>query len=239
MITCYVVDDEYHAIEILCDIIENIPGLQLLGHTTNPLNALEFITTQVPPDLTFADINMPEMTGIEFAALVNDYTTVVFTTAYDHFAVEAFEKEAFDYLLKPVTRERFLKCLTKYRKGHKPNIQAKEEYFYIKGDIKGKMIRVITADIMYIEGALNYVIIHMADGKHEITYLTMGELQNQLSGHFLRVHRSFIVNSDKIKTVGGNSIVLDDKTVLSIGTVYKNDVFDSLNRRLIKTKRIL
>src|ERR1700742_1603365 len=101
MVTCYVIDDESHAVETLCDIIDRSPGLELVGHTTNPLIGLDYITNQYPPDLTFVDINMPEMSGIEFATLVGQLTAIIFTTAYENFAVTAFEKNAFDYLLKP------------------------------------------------------------------------------------------------------------------------------------------
>jgi len=240
MITCYVIDDEFHAVEILRDFIENTPGLELVGYTTNPLVGLDFVTSQNAPDLTFVDINMPELSGLEFATLVNLCTTVIFTTAYDHFAVQAFEKEALDYLLKPITKERFLKCVTKYKKQSHPDVHhPRNKYFYIKGDVKGKMIRITTTDITYIEGALNYIIIHTGDGKHEITYLTMGELQANLPGNFSRIHRSYIVNTDKITTIGGNNIILEDRTSLNIGSAYKDSFFEHLDKRLVKTKRIL
>lgn len=238
MISCYVIDDEFHAIETLSDIITSTPGLELIGTSTNPLVGLEFITSVKEPDLTFVDINMPQLSGMEFASLVNRLTTIIFTTAYNNFAVEAFEKEAFDYLLKPITMERFLKCITKYRKKNKPAEQLTEDHFYIQGNVKGKMIRVNINEIIYIEGALNYIIIHFSEGERQITYLTMGEIENYLKEKdFSRIHRSFIINNNKIQSINGNEIILQDKTVLNIGQAYKTLFFEDLHKKTIKTKR--
>lgn len=242
MITCYVIDDEDHAIETLSDLIEQTPGLSLLGSTTNPLAGLEYLTSSTAPDITFVDINMPELSGIEFASLVSNATKIVFTTAYPNYGVEAFEKEAFDYLLKPITPKRFLQTILKYKNlaGKAPAAPATaDEYFYVKCDVKGKMTRIKLADITYIEGALNYVIIHLIDNKQQITYLTMSELQNSLADStFSRIHRSYIVNNTMVKHISGNTIILDDKTILNIGNSYKDSFFENLNKRLIKTKRM-
>jgi len=240
MIKCYVIDDEFHAVETLSDLITSIPGLTLVGHATNPLVGLEYITSSSPPDLTFIDINMPELSGIELAALINPFTTVIFTTAYEKFAVEAFEKDALDYLLKPISRERFLKCITKFKKQQvKNNSHPEHDYFYIKGDTKGKVIRINIGEITYIEGALNYIIIHTTDGKHNITYLTMGEIQAYLPEHnFSRIHRSFIINNHKIKSITDSDVVLINNMTLTIGPVYKEPFFTRVNSTVIKTKRI-
>lgn len=239
MITCYIIDDEFHAIETLSDMIADTPGLKLVGTATDPLVGFEYITSNEAPDLTFLDIHMPKLSGLELATLVNQLTTIIFTTAYDKFAVQAFEKDALDYLLKPITPERFLKCIAKYKKGRVAT-PVKEPYFYIKGDIKGKMIRINLDQITYIEGALNYIIIHLVEGKSEITYLTMTEIEQYLPPNdFSRIHRSFIVNNHKIKSIGGNDIILNDKTALTIGPAYKEPFFNKLNENLIKTKRSL
>jgi len=238
MIKCYVIDDEFHAIEILCDLISKTPGLELVGHATNPLVGLDFVTANAP-DLTFVDINMPELSGLEFAELVNMYTNIIFTTAYDQFAVKAFEKEALDYLLKPIAHERFLKCINKYKKQNAKFRHIVQDHFYVKCDVKSKMVRINTADVVFIEGALNYIIIHTSDGKQQITYLTMGEIQNYLPLEtFSRIHKSFIINNTKIKSISGNVISLENKTLLSIGNAYKEAFFLNLNKTLIKTKRI-
>jgi DNA-binding LytR/AlgR family response regulator len=238
MISCYIIDDEFHAIENLSDIIIATPGLELIGTATDPLLGFEFITSQQVPDITFLDIHMPKLSGMELASLVKHLTKVVFTTAYDQFAVQAFEKEALDYLLKPITQERFLQCISKYKKQNDNIAPVKEPFFYIRTDTKSKMTRVNLDQITYIEGALNYIIIHLKDGKSEITYLTMGEIEAYLPDKdFSRMHRSFIVNHHQIKSINGNDITLLDKTTLNIGPAYKETFFEKLNKNLIKTKR--
>jgi DNA-binding LytR/AlgR family response regulator len=241
MITCYVIDDELHSIEILCDLITKTPGLELIGYATNPLVGLDFITSKKKPNLTFVDIDMPSLSGIELAQLINIYTNVIFTTAFNNFALEAFDKEAFDYLLKPVIYERFLKSINKYKKYiTNESTFNRKEYFYVKGEIKGKMIRINVSEITFIEGALNYVTIHLVDKTTQITYLTLGELLNQLPElQFARIHRSFIVNTEKIKIINANNITLQDKTVIPIGNAFKEGLFQALNQNLLKTKRTL
>ncbi|MGZ3756325.1 MAG: LytR/AlgR family response regulator transcription factor [Mucilaginibacter sp.] len=239
MITCYVVDDEQHAVEILCDLITETPGLKLTGFTTNPSVALDTIISTEAPDLTFVDINMPKLSGMELAQMINNYTRVIFTTAYDQFAVEAFEKDAFDYLLKPITNDRFLKCITKYKKQLLKTPPAQQDgYFYIKGDVKGKIIRINLKDIIYVEGALNYVLIYTTDGKKHATYLTMEEMMNALpETAFSRIHRSFIVSNDKIKSASGGDITLYNNASLVIGDSYKKSFFEKLSQNTLKTKR--
>lgn len=238
MITCFVVDDEFHAVETLTDLIESIPGLKLSGTATNPLEALRFITSMQPPDITFLDINMPEISGVELAGMLSPVTTVILTTAYSDYGLDAFNRGVFDYLLKPITRERFIQCLSKYNK-YRPQTKpdAEKSFFFIKSETKGKLIKIKTMDILYIEGALNYIIINTVEGKH-ITYLTMSEVRYHLPEYlFYRIHKSFIVNVDRIKMVNGATLYLEDKTVLSIGVSYRNDFNDFIQTKLLKSKR--
>jgi DNA-binding LytR/AlgR family response regulator len=239
MISCYIIDDEFHAIEILSDLIALTPGLELAGHQTSPLMALEDLQSSRPPDITFIDIHMPELSGMAFAAHVQQLTTVIFTTAYAKFAVEAFERDAFDYLLKPISQERFLTCITKYKKKlGGPAARPKEDFFYVKSDVKGKMVRINTPDITYIEGALNYVIIHLLSDTKQITYLTMSEIEQYLpENDFLRIHKSFIVNTQKIRFITGEEISLVDKSILSIGSAYKAQFLERLNPAVLISKR--
>src|SRR6185437_11434262 len=159
-LTCYIVDDETHSIEILKSFIEKTPGLTLTGSATDPLFALNEVMVDDPPDVTFLDVDMPELSGMEFAELVNAHTRIIFTTSFCEYAVEAFEKNAEDYLLKPIGYERFLKAIKKV----KTNILNKErknnrvdEFFLIKSDVKGKMIKIIKNDIILVEAMQNYV----------------------------------------------------------------------------------
>lgn len=235
MINCFVVDDELHAVERLCSLIANTPGLALLGQETNPLAGLDRVIA-VPPDLIFLDINMPDFSGIEFAEMVHHCTSIVFTTAHPHYAVEAFEKGAFDYLLKPISNERFLRCITNYKKQRTGTVSiVHEEYFYVVCDMKGKLIRIMTSEILYVEGALNYIIIHLRDGTQQITYLAIGEFFQRLpKNKFSRIHRSFVVNTDRVKLILGNCLTLEDGTILKIGGAFKDEFFERVNQKLIR-----
>ena len=155
MFTCYVLDDEYHAIEVLSGYINNTSGLSLIGSSVDTTKALDDIISERPPDITFVDVEMPQISGIEFSGLVNPYTSVVITTAFPGYALQAFENEVLDYLLKPINYERFLRSVLKIKKSvHTKNDKTRnpaKEHFFIKTDIKGKMIRINYGDINYIE----------------------------------------------------------------------------------------
>jgi len=238
MISCYIIDDEPHAIEILTDLISQIPGLGLAGSATNPLVGLEAITSGLKPDLTFVDINMPELSGMELAAMIAPFTTVVFTTAYDQHAVEAFEKNALDYLLKPVTIERFLRCVNKYRTS-RPLKSDESDHFFIKGEVRKKFIRVNLDEIMYVEASRNYVIIFLEDGQKLRAYLTLSEVEEHLpSERFSRLHLSFIVNDEKIKVIAGSEVFLrNNKALMMGGGPYRESFLAKVDKTVLRTKR--
>jgi DNA-binding LytR/AlgR family response regulator len=237
---CYVVDDEYHSVEMLIEYIEKTDGLELQGFSTNPLTALNEVTGAHPPDITFLDVEMPELSGMEFASLVNLYTTIIFTTSFREFAVEAFEKEAFDFLLKPISYVRFRKCIQRIqRNAIQTNYikKDKREFFFVKSDIKGKMIKVIVDNIIYIEGAQNYIKIHLHSGEI-MPYLTINEIEQYLpKEQFSRIHQSFIINNDCIKTVEQSRVTLENNTCLNLGRFYKETFLLKVNELLLKSKR--
>ncbi len=238
MITCYIVDDESHAIETLAAYIEKAPGLSLIGSATNPLVALDEITTSVQPDITFLDVDMPQLSGLELAGLINDRTKVIFTTAFSEYAVAAFEKNASDYLLKPISFERFLTSIKKVTDSlPSKNANSQEDHFYIKSNIKGKLIKLFFGDIVHIESIKNYLSIFTSENKF-VTYLTMKEIEKVLpDNQFLRVHKSFIVNINKITTIDGSSIQLSGKTKIPVGQTYKNILQDYISQKLIASSR--
>lgn len=240
MFTCYIVDDESHAIETLASYIKKAPGLELLGSSTNPLEALELINNTVHPDITFLDIDMPQLSGLDLAGLINDRTKVIFTTAFPDYALGAFEKNAADYLLKPISFERFLNSVKKVGeqiKTQKPNHPA-NDHIFIKTNIKGKVTRLNFTDIVYVESIKNYVIIFTADEKM-ITYLTMKELEAALpSERFFRVHKSYIVNAERIKTVNGVNILLQNNISIPLGQIYKAALQDYINTKLVSSSRL-
>ncbi|WP_276360177.1 LytTR family DNA-binding domain-containing protein [Daejeonella sp. H1SJ63] len=239
MFTCYIVDDEPHAIETLASYIKKAPGLELLGSSTNPLEALELINTSVHPDITFLDIDMPQLSGLDLAGLISDRTAVIFTTAFPDYALGAFEKNAADYLLKPISFERFLNSVKKVSGHIKTQIPTPEnDHIFIKTNIKGKVTRLNLTDLIYVESIKNYVIIYTADEKL-ITYLTMKELEAALpSERFFRVHKSYIVNADRIKTVNGVNILLQNNIPIPLGQIYKIALQDYINAKLVSSSRL-
>ncbi|SIT95247.1 LytR/AlgR family response regulator transcription factor [Pontibacter indicus] len=242
MITCYIVDDEAHAIQVLTRYIQQTPGLQLLGSEENPLLALDAITRGLyKPDIVFADVEMPQLSGVKLAELLAPHTRVVFTTAYSGFALDAFDRDAVDYLLKPILYERFLVSVTRIRERRNalsPFSGKEEAYCYVKGDSRGKLVRVVLSHIQYIQAMQNYLILHLRD-KKVITYLTLQELEERLpAGAFTRVHKSFIVPYAKVHTVEGNQVILENQDVVPLGPSYREPFLQNVNARLIKSKRL-
>lgn len=244
MTTCYVVDDERHAIEVLSRYIQNTPGLWLVGSEENPVQALDAITSgKLSADITFLDVDMPQLSGVDLAGLINGRTTVVFTTAYPDYAYQAFEKNVVDFLLKPISYERFLRAVSKV----KETLQSRQAipvsaqnngYFFIKTDVKGKFVRVNFDEISYVEAMQNYVRIQTPTEKLT-TYLSMKEIEEHLpSTDFARVHKSFIVHLTKVKTVEGNQIVLNDGSTVALGSSYRAAFLEMINAKLVKSKRM-
>jgi DNA-binding LytR/AlgR family response regulator len=239
--SCYIIDDESDAVALLKDYIEQTPGLELMGFSQNPLVALDELTSKNAPDITFMDVDMRQLSGMELAGMVNLYTSIVFTTAHPEYALQAFDQEAFDYLLKPIDYRRFLKCIQKAKRKMKrrtdTDSQDKDDFFNIKSEIKGRMVKIRFDEVMYIEGAVNYIQIHTREEKH-MTYLTMREIERHLPRHlFARVHRSFIVNIDYVKVTERAQVKLTNGESLVMGDHYKQKFLDFMDARLVKTDR--
>lgn len=244
MISCYIVDDEAHAIKVLTRYIEQTPGLLLLGSEENPLRALDAISRGLhQPDIVFADVEMPQLSGVKLAELLAPHARVVFTTAYSGFALEAFDRNAVDYLLKPILYERFLVTVSRLREQRQALSpcavkQDADAYCYVKGESKGKMVRVVFGHIRYIESMQNYLLLHL-QGKSIITYLTLQEIEERLpAGMFSRVHKSYIVPYAKVLAVEGNQVILEGNTVIPLGPAYRDSFLQNVNARLIKSKRL-
>lgn len=237
-LSCYLIDDEYHALDILEDHIRRTPGLTLAGRTTDPLQGLEALSSGKAPDLTFIDIDMPELSGLDLAGLVNRSTTVIFTTSYREYAVEAFEKEAADYLLKPIFYERFLKCIQRVRLGlQKQNVPALSPTLFVKTGVKGRLRGIPIEDIRYAAAALNYIEIFLPE-ERVLTYLTLGELMAQLpEDRFSRIHRSYLVNHRFIGTLEYSRLTLNDQTVLPVGRLYRAGFRLKMNDLVLLSKR--
>jgi len=236
-LSCYIVDDEPHAIRILEDFIRKTPGLELAGSSNKALEALEQIAS-LRPGLTFLDVDMPELNGLQVAGMVNTQTTVIFTTAYREYAPEAFEKEAADYLLKPISYERFLVCIQKIRKRAAPLVEnqpALPAFFFVKTGIKEKLLQVNVQDVMYISGFDHYVEIQLRD-ERIVTYLKLSEALGKLPPEqFSQIHKSHIVNHAFIRSLEPGQVKLQDQTVLPIGRAYKAAFRDKISSALINT----
>lgn len=229
-----IVDDEPLAQDVLETYVEQLDDLTLVGKCNNAIEAANALQNH-KVDLMLLDIQMPQLTGTEFLKTLNNPPLVIFTTAYPNFALEGFELNALDYLLKPISLERFLKAIHKARERHglqnasvaSPVAQdEKIDYFFVKAD--KKLVKVNYSDVIYIEGLKDYVIIKLETGR-VITLQTMKSLVAKLpSNMFQRIHRSFIVNVQKIKAVMGNMVEVQEKGAakhLPIGKNYREEIY--------------
>ncbi|MEL7004946.1 MAG: response regulator transcription factor [Bacteroidota bacterium] len=234
-IDCIIVDDEPLAIEIIESYIERLDGINLVAKCNNALKAFEILQKQ-SVDLIFLDIQMPKLTGLDFLRTLNNPPKVIITTAYRDYAIEGYELDVVDYLLKPISFERFLKSIGKVYKNEQsssPSIDARvpteDTYIYLKAD--KKMVKVLLKDILYIESLKDYVRIKTST-KEVITHQTITYFEQKLPEDcFIRVHRSFIVPLNKIETFTATQIEVPGKEV-PIGRLYKNQVMAVLNSRV-------
>jgi DNA-binding LytR/AlgR family response regulator len=232
VIRCFILDDEQHAIDALKTCIEQTPFLTLAGTATNGFEVLNLLDQNVF-DLLFLDIQMPEISGIEMLNLVK--TPIILTTAYTEYAVEGFNHDVVDYLLKPFTYARFLKAAQKASILFKAKNNAPPEpktaavtdkdYMFIKGEHKGKQLKINFHDIDYIESVRNYALFHCGASKH-VVVMNLKEVELKLpSSTFVRIHKSFIIPLKRIVAIEGNTVLLSTglQTVvrLTIGDTYK------------------
>jgi len=230
MINTIIVDDEPLAQEILEAHISNIPELNLVAKCDNALEANQALKEH-DVDLMFLDINMPQLTGVEFLRSLSTPPMAIFTTAYSEYAVEGFNLEALDYLLKPISFERFLKASNKAiekfgaDKTETVTLDSGEDFFFVKSD--KKMMKVFYRDILYIEGLKDYVIIRTETGR-VITLQTMKSLEAKLpQDMFRRIHRSYILNLTKLEAIEGNMVELTEKgqkKQIPIGKNYRDQL---------------
>ena len=226
MITCMIIDDEPLAVDLLKDYVEKTPFLQLTAVSTNPLHALDELHKN-PVDLLFLDIQMPEITGLQFMKLLGAKSRVIFTTAYTDYALDGYEYNAIDYLLKPVTFDRFYTAALKARDVFanskpqavpQPQIPVAADFIFVKTD--SKMVKVFLNDILFVEGLKDYIAIHTAV-ETLVVLDNLKDLQAGLpEGRFVRVHKSYIVAMDKIDTIERNRIFIRD-SVVAIGDSYR------------------
>ena len=236
MINVLIVDDEPLAQDVLETYVEKLPELNLVGKCNNALEANEMLKKD-KIDLILLDIQMPQLTGIDFLKTLTNPPKVIFTTAYPNYALEGFELNAVDYLLKPISLERFIKAINKVLEltGNNSNSNSSgsdnnQEYTFVKAD--KKLVKVNFNDIIYIEGLKDYVIIRM-DESRVITLQTMKSLESKLPNQtFRRIHRSYIINLNKINAIVGNMVEVMEKGQakhIPIGKNYREELLNIVN----------
>jgi two-component system, LytTR family, response regulator len=229
-IHCLIVDDKPLAIDILTDYVAQVPCLQLAGSSENPVEALNWVGER-RVDLIFLDIQMPQLTGLQFMQALDRRAQVVLTTAYAEYALTGFEHDVIDYLLKPIPFERFYQAVQKAQRRLRPApAEASRPYLFVKTE--HRMQRVDLAEVLYLEGLQNYVIIHTTTEKI-IARQTLNSLEANLpAAAFVRVHKSFIVSLAHIHTVERSRIFIQVETgapqIIPVGDAYRTIFYSKL-----------
>ena len=224
--TCIIIDDEPLAVNLLESYVSKIENLKLLGTFNNPLDALKLLR-ETSVDLLFLDIQMPEITGVEFKKIINPEVKVIFTTAYSEYALESYDLNAVDYLLKPITFQRFLQAVEKV---HTPTATTKIEdtvdFIFVKTEYRHQ--KIMLSDILFMKGLSDYVAIQTKDQKI-LTLQNMKDFdQNLPHTRFMRVHKSYIVSLEHIEFIERNRIVIEGEYI-PIGATYKDAFWKAIN----------
>lgn len=246
MIRCLVVDDEPLALHIVEDYISKVPFLQLVKSTTNPIEALTLVQ-QGDVDLVFLDVQMPELTGIQFLKIANGKAKVILTTAYPEYALEGYELDVVDYLLKPIAFDRFFKSVQKaqaiiqpsakqiavpepVQQQQQPQNDFLSDFIFIKSE--HKIQKVYLRDILFIEGLKDYISI-FTPAERIITLQNMKKMEDALpERHFIRVHKSYIVSLNKIDSIERSRIWIGDK-IIPVGDTYRDPFFKIIDGKNI------
>lgn len=233
ILKCAIVDDEPLALELLKSYVKKTPVLELNGAYSSAIEAMKMLPDN-PVDLLFLDIQMPELNGLEFSHMVPENTRIVFTTAFGQYALDGYKVNALDYLLKPISYTDFLQSVNKAvqwfdrKRGTDNEPTDKPDFIYVKSDYK--LIQISLKDILYIEGLKDYVKIHLEGESRPILSLTsLKALEEKLpTDRFIRVHRSYIVQKQKIKVIDKARIVFG-KEYIPVSESYKQELQNYIN----------
>ena len=231
MLSCIAIDDEPLALEVIKKYIAKIYFLDLKGAFTDPVEAKKMIeNSQI--DILFLDIQMPDRNGIELSKMIGSKNSaVIFTTAFSEYAVEGFNVDAIDYLLKPIEYDRFLKSVYKAKEyiDYLNNLELQDGYIFVKSDYQ--MVKINLKDILYIEGLDDYIKIYLPH-RSVLTLMTLKTITQKLPGkEFLRVHRSYIVPISKIENVSKSKVRVADREI-PIGVSYSESFFSAMENKL-------
>jgi len=238
MIRCIAIDDEPLALKQLSNYIEKTPILELMGNFESAILALSFLEEN-EIDLMFVDINMPDLSGIDFVKSLVNAPKVIFTTAYSEFALEGFKVDAIDYILKPISYPDFLKASSKAKSwfdtqsSRKKNENEKNDFLFVKSEYK--LLRVKFSNIKYIESMREYIRIHLLEGKSIMSLTRMKNIESSLpKDMFMRIHRSYIVNLDQIKAIERNRILFDREKSIPVSEQYLENFKKYINEKFLK-----
>jgi len=240
-IRCLAIDDEPLALQQLVAYINKVPFLELAAQCQSALEARDFLLNDTA-DAIFCDINMPDLNGMDFVKSLAAPPLVVFTTAYSEYAVEGFRVNAVDYLLKPFGLQDFQRAANRIKerlqtedgrlKKNSPKTDIPDNSFFLKTDYR--IVKVAVSDIRYIEGMSEYLKVWLeGQPKPIVTLLSMKKMEERLPDNFMRIHRSYIINLDKIQEVNKNRVIMDADTYLPIGDLYKEAFQAYLDTRFL------
>lgn len=242
-LNCVIIDDEPLAQELLKSYVEKTPFLTLVGTYSNAIQAMKELISKAPIHLMFLDIQMPGLNGLEFSRLVDAQTRIVFTTAFEQYALDSYKVNALDYLMKPISYTDFMQAVNKavnwfelHEKGKSitsDTTSSDQEFIYVKSDYK--LIQIPLDRILYIEGLKDYIKIHIeGEQKAVLSLLSMKMMEERLpSNRFIRIHRSYIVQKSKIKVIDRGRIVFD-KEYIPISDSYKQELLVYINEHSIQ-----
>lgn len=238
---CIIVDDEPSARKLLEEYIEDIDFLVLVGKAENPLKANAILNTQ-KVDLMFLDVDMPKMSGIEFLRSIPSLPPAIMTTAYTEYAIQGFELDVLDYLVKPISFERFLKSCNKAREylsstaglgaAGSAGVSAPADYFFVKCD--GKIEKVFHEELIYVEAMLNYVVLHTETRKLIVHHTIKGIAEQLPANSFLKIHKSTIINISKVKSIEGNEINLGKSKVIISQNLQESVIKEIIQDKMLK-----
>lgn len=230
-ITCYVVDDEAHCTDLLREYIERTEGLTFLGSEHDPMVAEQKILSgTIRADITFLDIEMQGMDGIELAIRIKERTGIVFTTGHVEYGANAYALDAHDYLLKPITYRRFLEAVDKTRRNILARAKAREtDFFFARDVMNGKLTKIDGREVQYIESNGNFVFIHTGQRKPIMTSGSMAGIAEKTGiQHLIRVHKGYVINLAHVDHVYGNEITMANGDKVPLSRRYRKPFLDKL-----------
>lgn len=221
---CIIVDDDEASVNVFLQMVKQVEYLEVIQTCSNPLEAMDTLNRN-EVDVMFLDIEMPEMSGMEMLKALDKKPQVILTTSHKEYALDAYELNVIDYLVKPIKLPRLLKALSKV-KHPKDTLKAEQDYFFVKKD--SVLTKVPVQDILWIEALGDYVTLHTRNGKF-ILHVTLKSVEGKLPGNkFVRVHRSYIVQIDNVRTVEDTTIYINEVSI-PIGALYKDNFIRRLN----------